>query len=121
MHFFLWYAGVTYLYYFQHANNVVNPEGRTSTSSVVAVPQSSSDTGKYLHWSTMSSCLLILLSLKKDVRGALFDCLLGYISAMMLLNFSQITLLLLAWYDVLTYFVFVSGYKSIYGRRREDP
>jgi hypothetical protein len=62
-----------------------------------------------------------MLSLKKDVRGAFVDCLLGYISAMMLLNFSRITLLLLAWYVVSTYFVLVSGYKSIYGRRKEGP
>jgi hypothetical protein len=57
----------------------------------------------------------------KDVRGAFVDCLLGYISAMMLLNFSQITLSLLAWYVVSTYFVFVLGYKSICGSRRENP
>jgi fucose permease len=62
-----------------------------------------------------------MLSLKKDVWGAFVDCMLGYISAMMLLNFSQITLPLLAWYVVSTYFVFVSRYKSIYGRRRKDP
>jgi hypothetical protein len=61
-----------------------------------------------------------MLSLKKDVRGAFVDCLLRYINAMMILNFSQITLPLLALYVVLTYFVFVSGYKSIYGSRRED-
>jgi hypothetical protein len=61
-----------------------------------------------------------MLSLKKDVRGAFVDCLLGYINAMMILNFSQITLPLLALYVVSTYFVFVLGYKSIYGSRRED-
>jgi fucose permease len=58
---------------------------------------------------------------ERDVRGAFVDCLLGYISAMMLSNFSQITLPLLAWYVVSNYFVFVSGYKSIYGSKREDP
>jgi hypothetical protein len=99
----------------------VNLEERTTTSSVVAVPQSSSDSSKCLHWSIMSSCLLILLSMEKDLRGAFVNCLLRYISAMMLLNFSQITWSLLAWYVVSTYFVFVSGYKSIYGRRWEDP
>jgi hypothetical protein len=64
---------------------------------------------------------MILLSPKKDVRDAFVDCLLGYISAMIILNFSRITLPLLAWYAVSTYFVFVSGYKSIYGSRRDDP
>jgi hypothetical protein len=38
MAFFSRYAGVTYFYYFQPANSAVNPEGRTTTSSLVAVP-----------------------------------------------------------------------------------
>jgi hypothetical protein len=54
MPFFSWYTGVTYLSYFQPTNSAVNPEGRTPTSSVVAFLQNSSDTGKCLHWSTIS-------------------------------------------------------------------
>jgi hypothetical protein len=55
MPFFSRYAGITYLSYFHHANSAMNPEGRTPISSVVVVPHKSSDTSKFLHWSTMST------------------------------------------------------------------
>ena len=58
--------------------------GTTHLSSVAVISQSNSDSGTCSHWSTESSTPTVPEEI--DVRGSILDCLLCYISSMMLLK-----------------------------------